>query len=232
MFFFSVSLQLSAETNNPHYNKRINLSVNDELIISEFFKRYLIKAYSSIGYRLAFHGMSPARAVKQLNAGKLDGLTIRVSSIEKYYPDFVRVPVPLATGDLVLYCHQAIKCDASVLDNPNNVIGIVRGNPSQNQFIDEHRATTYEIRDAMAVSEVFIKGRLNYMLSFNEHNIGSIVFLPPDQFQQIKLSEVVGYHYIHQRFQQYLPEITEALQKAVDEIGPVNRAFFNSLSND
>lgn len=205
--------------------KQMVLSIVNEGHIIQWYKRYMIKTYSDLGYRVIFKQFPPGRGALEANKGEIDGLTIRVSAIEDQFPDFIRVPVLLTQGDLVLYCQLDIPCDVSVLDEKSNIVGIVSGTNITNQYMRKRQASLYEVKDGITVADMFNKKRLNYILTIDTPEFGNYASIPIQHRNAVPLITVKAYHYINIRHKKLLPEILAALENAKRQIGPMPLSY-------
>lgn len=185
------------------------------------FEKYLLYSYRHLGYKITFEKILVARSREMADVGRLDALLIAEKEIENSYKNLLRVPVILAKISFVLYCVKEVNCQKEALDDASNMIGVVSGNSISANFMRSKLASTYAIKGADSLGVMLTMNRLNYILMMNEDQLGSVGNLDETQFQKTELFRTEGYHYIHKKHKKLLPELTQALQLAIDELGPL-----------
>ena len=128
-----------------HTQKPIVVSLVPDTALLDSYKRYIASAYQKIGHKVIFKEVPFGRAISLGTKGQVDAMLIRISAIEEQMPEFIRVPVLLAKGKAVMYCHKNVVCHETELDNPNNIIGVFSGINFTNKVMAGKRASTYEI---------------------------------------------------------------------------------------
>ncbi|MFD2166813.1 hypothetical protein ACFSJY_11150 [Thalassotalea euphylliae] len=194
-----------------------------------FFKpveEYLVKAYSRIGYRVNLIALSPGRSAKMAKSGELDGLAVRVEEIANTL-DMIKVPVPLISGDLALYCQASVICELAVLDNPELVIGTLGGLNLTTQFMKQKKASTYQIADGAQLTDMFAKGRLDYILTFeiggqSLFRTGNNDNILVDNVQKQVIRTVKGYHLVQHKHHHLVEALTISLKAIIHEQGHIN----------
>tara|TARA_R110001583_G_scaffold195215_2_gene370529 strand:+ start:2967 stop:3299 length:333 start_codon:yes stop_codon:yes gene_type:complete len=86
--------------------KKINISIINNLAIIEQYKEPVLKAYRDIGYQIRFIEMPLAREILEINKGTIDAIVLGLSILEQNNSNLIRVPIILASGDLLLYCQK------------------------------------------------------------------------------------------------------------------------------
>ena len=108
-------------------SKILTISVVPDITALDWFKQYVLLAYKKIGYRVIFKDLPLERSNDLAKKDQLDAMLVRLSAIEKSIPDFVRVPVVFAKGNINLYCQKGLVCNEDVLNNNENIIGVFAG---------------------------------------------------------------------------------------------------------
>ena len=198
----------------------ISTPVSDKL--NHHLEKYLSYAYAKIGYKTDYEKILVDRARVMIDAGKLDAIMIAEKEVEQKYTNILRVPVMLVKGSLVLYCNNNVNCQTEVLNNPSNIIGIILGHSMAVNFMKTKQASAYTVINAVNLDAMLHKGRLDYILTINVEPLGNISGFDDSLYQQIEVFRSEGYHYIHKKHAQLLPELTQALQLAIEKYGPLN----------
>ncbi|WP_286272762.1 hypothetical protein [Thalassotalea hakodatensis] len=200
--------------------------VNDSPVVL-WYKNYVEHAYNHLDFRITFMQLPPGRGAIEANKGNIDALTIRTSLVEHAIPEFIRVPIVLATGKLMLFCQIDVVCDPSIVNQKRKTIGTVAGVNVTKVFMADKKANIYEIASAGKVAEMFSRKRLDYILTITSDDFGSYVDLPEKQYQTAELITIEGYHYLHKRHQALMPDIEKALALAIEDIGPYPKGSIN-----
>jgi hypothetical protein len=185
------------------------------------FEKYISYAYHELGYKVIFKEILVARAREMVDAGRLDGMLIAEKEINIVYSGVVQVPVMLAKGSLMLYCNKKVVCQKSSLNDEDNLIGVLLGNSMSANFMREMKASTYAVKSHKNLGVMLAKNRLKYVLTISEEHLGNISNLDDNQFQKVEVHRTEGYHYIHKKHEKLLPELTQALQLAIEKFGPL-----------
>ncbi len=222
---FFLSLQFTPYADNSPL-KQINISSIKDLHIIDRYRELVLKAYTDLGYSVDFIEMPAARGFAEINKGTVDALVIRLSVIESNNPDLIRVPVILASGDILLYCQIELPCDHSVLDEPANLIGAVIGQNFTTAYLKGRAASVYKTTTVSQLAEMLSKKRLNYILMFEVDGLGTIVELDKSKYNIIKLDRLAAFHYIHKRIESILPELTLSLKNILEPCSQKDQCIF------
>lgn len=161
-------------------NKTLSISIVADLPILQWYKKYILFAYHQLNYRVNFIELPSGRGIAEANKGNIDALAIRISDIEPSIPDFIRVPVVLAQGELVLYCQVALPCNKEVVDDPKVTIGIIAGVSNAMLFMQDKRASLYQITNALSLKGMFEDQRLDYILTLDTPEFGNYTAMEQD----------------------------------------------------
>lgn len=212
--------------------KTMNISIVNDSPVLLWYKKYIEHAYNLMQYRVAFRQLPAGRGAVEANKGNIDALTIRTSVVEASFPDFVRVPILLAKGKLMLYCQHNIECNEAIVNQTGKTIGTVAGVNVTMLYMADKKANIYEVASGFKVAEMFQKNRLDYILTINSPDFGNYVSIEHGSYQEVTLMEINAYHYIHKRHSKMLPELEKALSAAVKEIGSIPKSFVNRVTNE
>ena len=198
---------------------QVTVTLSDKL--NARYEKYLLYAYNQLGYKVTFDRILVARAREMVNAGRLDGIMVAEKEIEQHYNNIVRVPVLLAKGTLILHCNKHVSCQMSALNDENNVIGVTSGFSISSIFMKQRRASIYPIKNTKNLGVMLTKGRLDYVLITDIEQLGSLGNLNKSKLHSVEVFSTQGYHYIHKKHVKLLPQLTKALQAAIDKFGPL-----------
>jgi polar amino acid transport system substrate-binding protein len=201
--------QTLAQRNMMHIAYSINSPILAEI------PAIIIQAYQSLGYRVTLHDIPLGRALLLSNNGELDGELIRAPAIETYAKNLVRVPQLLLKGSVTLYCQAELVCDAAVLADQRNIVGIVAGVNYASEMMKLQQASIYSVKSLAILEELLRNNRLKYAISLATEGGESTSALDMTQFQSINLAEIEGYHYIHRKHMALLPKLTAAIKQAM-----------------
>lgn len=218
--FLSFSAKTMESENIPPKSYSIIVSTIASNQLVSWYKRYVVKAYNDIGYKVTIVEHSPKKSAEEGNKGNIDAVVIRVSEIEDNLIDFQRVPTIIAKGKLVLYCQKNVICNDEVLNNRHNLIGIVSGVNITSNYMKNKNASTYQVETDTNVAMMLNKKRFDYILSVDVDDLGNYSDLVTEDYNRIVIKELVGYHYVHKSISGLIPELTTSLANAIEEIGP------------
>lgn len=193
--------------------------VNDSPVVL-WYKHYIEHAYNHLDFRITFMQLPSGRAAIEAKKGNIDALTIRTSLVEHAIPEFIRVPVVLAKGKLMLFCQNDVICNTDIVNQKRITIGTIAGVNVTKVFMADKKANTYEVVSATKVAEMFLRKRLDYLLTIISEDFGHYVDLPKSRYQTAELTSLKGFHYLHKRHKTLLPDIEKALAIAIEDIGP------------
>lgn len=221
LFIFPISFFSSAEDEDI---KSVNVSLIPGIAVLDWYKRYAVAAYQKLGYKVTFKELPLGRAISLGSKGEVDAMLIRLSLIETSMPEFLRVPVILGEGEIFLYCQTGITCNEEVLNDGEKIVGIFSGVNATKMIMEDKKASVYEISTFDRAHSMFTKKRLNYLISLDKSNLGYYIADNPNKYQQVIIKKYQAFHYLHQSKKSLLPELTKALDAAVQEVGPIERA--------
>lgn len=214
---FLVSFITQANNQPILKTMRISIPLSDKM--SYRYEKYILLAYNQLGYKVLFEQMIVARARELVDAGELDGMMIAEKEIDQVYSNLVRVPVVLAKGALMLYCNKAVVCELSVLDDASNIVGVISGNSMSANFMRSKQASIYALKSNENLGAMLTKERLNYVMLVDEDQLGNLGELDDTQFNKVEVYRTEGYHFINIKHKHILPELTQAMQNALDKYG-------------
>ena len=196
--------------------KTVNIPIEADIELINFYKKYISQAYKSLGYKINYHQVSPGRGLIEVNEGRFDAVIIRIEIKNDNLNNLIQIPVLLAQGNLILYCQKTIICQQSIFDNSANFIGVVRGATFSAAYMEYQQANSYQMINNTKMAEMFNKGRLEYILSVEDNLHGEIFTLTGNSYQKVLVQKALAYHYIHKKLAHLVPELTIALQEALN----------------
>jgi len=203
----------------------LKVEMIEDIPVLLWYKNYLLKAYSRLGYRLSFIEVQAGRGLIEAKKGNFDALTTRISIIEDQLPNFVRIPIILAQGNLTLYCQVEVPCERSVLDNMENIIGVPTGKNMATSYMKDKTASIYHVISGQKLVEMFDKKRLEYVLTIEAEEFGNYVQPPSITYRKIELQHFEAFHYLNKKHQALVKPLTDELAAAIEELGPVPKGF-------
>lgn len=201
----------------------MTISTIGNIEISERIEKYLVKSYNRLGYKVHFLELSPGRATILANDSTIDGVSVRVQGIEKEFNNLIRVPVLLTGAHLTLYCAKGVLCDESVINEEENIIGGVANTFAILKYMKEKNSSLYLVNTHLQLTNLFERGRLSYIFSFEIDNLGNFQNLNQN-YNKIYLTRLEGYHYVNKKHVALIPELVVSLTQTINELGAINQA--------
>ncbi|MFC4700408.1 hypothetical protein ACFO4O_09585 [Glaciecola siphonariae] len=175
----------------------------------------LEQAYSLLEHKISYRSVPLKRSYREAESGRLSGLMGRVFYAQDNYKNLVRVPVPIASFDIVLVVntHSCSQCDVTNIKQVTAVSGFeallyYRKNNKVNFMLSEvsDRATLLNMMDkerieAMIISRVLLPDEL---LSANPH------------WKVTTLATEYLFHYLTQENAYLIPELSGAIQTVLE----------------
>ncbi len=214
-------LILHATPEQPIKNSVMHISVPLQDMIYQRYHKYLRFAYNHIGYQVKFEPILLVRAYWMISQNKLDGIMIAEQNMDIETKEVIKIPVLLASGNLLLICVKKVTCNESILENKATLIGITRGDSLSLRFLRDKNAESYEVKGSKSLGEMLKRGHLKYILTIYEQALGDFSKINTSDYQHVKIIKIEGYHFIHKKHQQLVPALTEALKLAIKEYGPL-----------
>lgn len=220
LFFILVSCKANA-VDEKKLMPTLHISSYKNAKISDRYKKLLTFSYNQLGYRIQFHEMVVSRALKMIKLYQLDALMAQTSTLMKYEDlPVIKVPVLLGKGKLVLFCKKTLLCNIKVLENPNNIIAVAHGTLGAKTDFLKMNASTYEIATKDAAGKMLALGRLNYLIIIVEESMGNLAGLDERKYGQVELAPVEGFHYIHEKHEKLIPQLSAAMELYIEQFEP------------
>jgi len=195
--------------------------------------RILTEAYGRLGVPIQFELMPGARAIKSTDMGLSDGELFRVDGMTKQYPNLIRVPVPIARTDFVVFTNRKPFIVNGYSSLASYRIAFRRGmkiletgTAEMDRFMvgDPEQAFRMLERDRV---DIVIENRLTGIQIIRTMRLSGIAILEPP------LHSDPLYHYVNKRHAALVPKLTAILQQMRDqgEIKRMEADAVRALSN-
>ncbi len=179
-------------------------------------ERILQEAYKRLGVVVEYKLYPGERALIVANAGGTDGEVARIEGMEKMYPNLIRVSVPIAYSDLVVFTTDPQVTVTGWESLRPYYVCIVRG------------MKLAEIKtQGMKVDRVTRSEQLFKKLARKRNDVGVYLRSGYCEVKKLNLSEIriveppieqlVFYHYLHKRHQGSVKKLEEILRQMEHE---------------
>lgn len=199
-----------------HEDKKYIIGYINHPRVNAFYKPLIQRAYEDIGITPVFEEVGGERGLRLLNEGMTDADVIRYEVVSQQDNNILIVQPALSQGVSYLLCMRKVRCDRSVIDNPDSAIA------ATTRFFDNMKATQkeltaniFEFDDFQHVISLLLNGRFNYAIlpSDNSEN---------EAFQRagieyIPLVEHPLVHVVHKKHAHLLDELSVAITKQLNE---------------
>lgn len=211
-------------------------SAQDQLVISEtdgefigqkVAFRVLKQAYQQAGIQIVVKDYPAERSVVSANDGSTDGVLARMAGLETKYANLVRVPVPVAYLEMVVF---AKRVDFPVTGweslRPYRIT-YMRGNKLAEQHPAGMKAETVSTPEqafkklAADRTDVVVEARDAWCLAKSADRAGIRVLEPP-------LERLSTYHYLHKRHKAVVSRL-EAILKQMEEQNQITRTMDDAI---
>ena len=82
--------------------------------------------------------------------------------------------------------------------------------------MDNEKANSYQVVDNNMMTEMFNKGRLDYILAVEDDRYGKLLKLEDKYYQKLIVQKISAYHFINKKLAYLVPALTIAIQDALD----------------
>lgn len=174
-------------------------------------------AYANIGMDVSIKKLPNERIIRMMRQGSLIGDLIRVDQVYNDTPGYVKVPVPLDSYTVELFCQRRLpRCDLELLDNPNLVIAVPVGATFVSKALQQRAITQIPVQDGANI-QAFIKKRpVDLVIGITNGN-RQLFFAPsglPKAEEPIMQGSV--YHYLSEKHKALLPMLTKSLDRVLN----------------
>ncbi|MEJ6474020.1 hypothetical protein [Pseudoalteromonas piscicida] len=166
--------------------------------------------YEALGIELKLEEFNHKSSLIAANAGNLDGQLGRVASIEKDYPNLVRVDYPLFQFTLQLFS----LCNECTLEDLKSLT-IRSGYPVASTYLETHNigAYTINVKSVIAQLNLVIQKQVEGALILDFHLKPHLKNIKAETLQIKNLAVVESFHFVHKKHTQLVPLITAKLKE-------------------
>lgn len=129
--------------------------------------RLITQAFSDLGYRVDFGFQPPKRMIESLENGKIDGLCLRASGMEKVKANILRIPVGVHQLKLFGYVNAAKAPESGLwTDAAVTTIGLSHGAQDPGRYIPKELLQRRFIRppDSLTGARLVSAGRIDMVV--------------------------------------------------------------------
>ena len=182
--------------------------------IMEICQLVMTEAYRCLGRTMDVKYLPAKRAIVIANNGEVDGELGRTQEVERDYPNLRRIPISIATVDIVVFTKETIFPVKDWKSLQPYTVGYVRGIK-----VVEHNLAEGTNAEAIATLEqafkkldagrndVIVDARFPGLKTLNELGLTGISILEPP------LVQVKMFHYLHVKNQHLIEPLTAVLQQ-------------------
>jgi len=191
----------------------------------EIPSKAITEAYKRIGITIEIQRFPVERSLQMANSGEVDGELIRRGRIEQSYPNLLRVPVAIVTGEIVVVTKNRkfeVKGWESLIPYK---VGYVRGVKVVEMNLVEGTCAEAVVTGDQAYrkldagrTDVVVDIRRQAQFELKRLGLKDLVVLEPP------LLTVPFFHYLHVKNQRLTEPLTKSLQKIKDE-GLIQRLY-------
>ena len=199
---------------------------SDEYVISyvehegiiNYYMPLLKKAYQKIGINPTFVLINDQRALKLLNMGKIDADTAKSLETIDTYDNIFYLPTPISKIEVFFICQQNIKCDKSILNDKNKILGVIGANEFYRQLLSTSSIKQVELTSFETLFKIFNQQKVDVaIVVLDAYSLPKLKKYP----NHYKLAEKLGYHLLNKKHQ----HISIKLESAIQEV--LNEGYFN-----
>ncbi|MFC1523861.1 substrate-binding periplasmic protein [Thermodesulfobacteriota bacterium] len=191
--------------------------------------QWMSHAFKNIGLSVKLEWFPPERCLINANAGLADGDAIRISGLEKMYPNLILVPEKVYDGEFVAFSRTSFPVNGWESLKPYHV-GIIRG----------HKICEANVRDTLSLTrarntellfqllkskrvDVVVNERIFGMAMIKNLGLKDIIILEPP------LARLEFFVYLHRKHETIVPMLAESI-KTMKSDGTRDRIFNEGLS--
>ena len=129
----------STNSYGAHEDKKYIIGYINHPRVNAFYKPLIQRAYEDIGITPIFEEVGGERGLRLLNQGMTDADVIRYDVASQQDNNILIVEPALSHGASYLLCMRKVKCDKSIIDDPNSAIA------ATTRFFDNMKAKPSEL---------------------------------------------------------------------------------------
>jgi len=195
----------------------LNAAATDPLSkpdLTGFIDTIVSEAFQRIGIKLSTVSLPAERALKNSNAGVIDGELIRIKGMEKLYPNLLRVPEKIMDLEFVAFSNKNILIDNKWQSLSKLSVTFLNGW----KIYEKNVPKSSQVTKVNRIKQLFFlleKKRADLILY---EKWGGLFFIKNNNLLKTKLlSSVLAkkemFTYLHKKHSQLLPPFTTALKQ-------------------
>ena len=212
-----VSISLNSE------ESRFLIGVPDNNQISKFYKALTLKAYANIGMSVEFVEVGAERGLILLNKGITDADTMRFLVVSERYENLIPILPPLTEGELRLYCAASLKCEANVVNDPDNdIVALKSVLESAKLLFPEYSfdANILSYESQQQIERIVFERKVNYVLLAIDGKYSDLY--ETLGYQSVSLGSATATHFIHKKHAHLAEELSASFHALLSEQPVVN----------
>lgn len=170
----------------------------------------LKKAYQNIGINPTFVLVNDQRALKLLNSGQIDADTAKSLETIPTYNNIVYLPTPVSKIEVFFICQQAIKCDKSVLNDSNKILGVIGANEFYRELLSSSSIKKVELTSFETLFKMFDQRKVDVaIIVLDAYTLPKLEKYP----NRSKIEEKLGYHLLNRKHKNIIPKLEQAISE-------------------
>lgn len=206
---------LESTSNSVILPSSLTFSTSTHAAVVHYYQPLVKIAYARLGIPVEFLQLNEERSIRLLDAGKIDGDTIRTQNIHKSESKFVPVYM-LGDAKVYLVCQTGIKCSTDLLQNPNYSLGSVGGSSHFDESLKSARINHLRYTDYDLLRRSFRQGKVDVYIEVMSSHYHNMHF--PKQANTAYLETIRGFHFLHEKYAHLAPQVAQEFQKLQAEI--------------
>jgi polar amino acid transport system substrate-binding protein len=174
--------------------------------------RFLRVAYQEMGMTIEVQSYPAERAAVVANSGATAGVLTRMEGLEKFYPNLVRVPVPVTYLDMMAFTrNRDLKVSGWESLRPYHIV-YMRGNK-----LAEQKTAGMDVKTVTSPEQAFrmlMAGRADVVVEprdlwfeMKRMNVAEV------QMREPPLVSIPTYHYLNKRYEGYVQRLASILKR-------------------
>lgn len=192
------------------------LSTGTHPAVVNYYEPLVKKAYQQLEIPIEFLSVNEERSLLLLEAGEIDGDTIRTKSVLKNYDSFIPVYM-MGVADVYIICQPNIECNRSILQKRDHFLGTVAGSAYFDDSLKNAKITLLKYTNYELLKSSFHQKRVDaYIDVISSHYTTRDI---PENAGILHFEKIYGYHILHKKHK-HLAEKVAAKLKELQRIYP------------
>lgn len=187
------------------------ISYVPHVAIEKHYLAIIKKAYAQIGLYPDFIPINDKRSLLLLNDGEIDGDVARSEDIIDKHSMLIKVPPSLGRIEVSLLCQLELDCSPDVFQNDRLILGVIARDEYYDRLLADSKLNVVEVGTYERLDAMFKQKRLDAIIMVFDLNTSD----PTSYANRYSLESKQGYHLIHKRHNQIVPELSKALAQAI-----------------